>query len=514
MAVAATTKPAGKARAAKANVMNAAPAGFLDCCRGLIEGGHVQPAREQLEAYLRKAPLSAEAIVMLAQVAAASGDAEGARARLLEADMARPGFLPGRLLQAELLASEDDLEGALAVLFQTAEWHPTEASVLQEIAALTRDRSDYLRLRRQWLSARLNGLSAPGGARAVAKAAALVDDFQAATDIYRWLISKQLGRIAADKAKNVVRPPKVSAGRLGEGKGTQALADLKTLLDKAKIPFFLISGTLLGYLRDGRMLPGDKDIDVGVFQQDYDHARLVKAFRRSPLFTVKRLDNLDRLRIAHVNGVWIDVFPHYREGDLIWHDGTASRWSNTPFEIGEMKVGAATYAVPQPPERYLDENYGDWRTPNAMFDVRYEAPNAQVRSPEYLNLLVYIRVFEGLTSYRWDVVAKYAADFPALFQTDAVLDRARAEGETITAFLAAQEQALRQGLTPPRFPEAATARRAQSDASTTASTSTAAPGAEANSLPAPPARKNPNHVRVAKWFIKRWRRVFGAPTRS
>lgn len=507
MALAARSAPTGTgANETKPVVTGSPPPSFLDCCRELIERGHLKPAREQLEAYLRKTPLSAEAMVMLAQVKAGAGDVEGARVHLLAADMARPGYLGGRLLQAELLAAEGDLDAALDVLFQTAQWHPLEAIVLQEIAALTRDRSDYLRLRRQWMAARMEGLESASGARATAKAAALVNDFPAATDIYRWLISEQLQRIAEDKAADLIRPAKISTGRLGEGKGLQALADLKSLLDKTKTPFFLISGTLLGFLRDGRMLPGDKDIDVGVFREDYDHARLLEAFRRSPLFIVKRLDNLDRLRVAHVNGVWVDIFPHYREGDLIWHDGTVSRWSNTPFEIGEMKVGAATYAVPEPPERYLDENYGDWRTPNSMFDVRYEAPNAQVRSPDYMNLMVYIRVFEGLVSHRWDVVAKYAADFPDLFQADPVLERARAEGVTLTTHLAAREQALRQGQTPPRLPEAVVAARIVKAQKRQARVQGAAEDA--------PARRNPNHVRVAKWFIKRWRRLFGNQAQS
>jgi hypothetical protein len=380
-----------------------------------------------------------------------------------------PDSLPARLLEAEARVADGAISAARDLLHQTAEVHPTSVRVLQELTALVQTPTDYERLRRQWLRGRMRGLTAPGGGRTVAKAATLIDDFAAATEIYRWLIDTEIGRVATEMAAGLVRPAKRAAGRVGRGRGEQALADLKALLDDAGTPFFLISGTLLGYLREGQLLSDDKDIDVGVFQHDYDQARLTDAFRRSPLFDVKRLDDGDRLRVAHVNGVWIDVFPHYRQGDRIWHDGTVSRWWNTPFEIGSMTINGTDYAVPDPPERYLDENYGDWRVPNAMFDVRYEAPNAEVRSPQQLELMVYTRTLEGLLANRWEVVAKYGADFPELFASDSVLQRATRISREAEDRMAIQSVV------------AVKAAR----------------------------RRKPNHVRVAKWFVKRWRRLTG-----
>ena len=43
------------------------------------------------------------------------------------------------------------------------------------------------------------------------------------------------------------------------------LKDIKEVLDKNSIPFWLEDGTMLGAVRDGRMIPWDHDIDLGSF---------------------------------------------------------------------------------------------------------------------------------------------------------------------------------------------------------------------------------------------------------
>lgn len=48
------------------------------------------------------------------------------------------------------------------------------------------------------------------------------------------------------------------------------LKDIKEIFDKANITFWLDWGTLLGAVRDKKIIPWDKDMDLGVFDSDYN----------------------------------------------------------------------------------------------------------------------------------------------------------------------------------------------------------------------------------------------------
>ena len=107
--------------------------------------------------------------------------------------------------------------------------------------------------------------------------------------------------------------------------------------------------------------------------------------------------------------MWIDVFPHYMEDNKRWHDGTATRWWNTPFELKTTDFLGIQQYVPDNPELYLDENYGDWRTPNPFFDARIDAPNAEVTDPEHFVSLLYFGL-EGSIRAGKDVMRRRYID--------------------------------------------------------------------------------------------------------
>lgn len=114
---------------------------------------------------------------------------------------------------------------------------------------------------------------------------------------------------------NLATPPKYT-----DEKAAKALSDLKRYLDKAQIPFFLISGTLLGCIRENKLLGHDKDIDIGVWE-DQTLENLQDIFRKSGCFYTLPIYSPDILVIRHVNGITIDIFIHYREQNSYWHAG-------------------------------------------------------------------------------------------------------------------------------------------------------------------------------------------------
>ncbi|MCW4454300.1 hypothetical protein OK348_05780 [Flavobacterium sp. MXW15] len=163
-----------------------------------------------------------------------------------------------------------------------------------------------------------------------------------------------------------------------------ALLDLRHDLDAQGIDIFLISGTLLGCIREGKILGHDKDIDVGVFETT-DIDRLSEVLRSTGRFKELPVSKGRVLRFKHANGVMIDVFVHFREKDLIWHQGQKSTWWNSEFGLASTDFLGASFKIPSPADRYLLENYGDWRTPAPDFETFTDTPNMVASDPRELS---------------------------------------------------------------------------------------------------------------------------------
>ncbi|HHQ4691769.1 TPA: tetratricopeptide repeat protein [Aeromonas veronii] len=173
-------------------------------------------------------------------------------------------------------------------------------------------------------------------------------------------------------SRNKPSPPNFSRVR-----AERALLDLKKILDKNNIEFFLVSGTLLGCVREGRILSHDKDADIGVWD-DTNKDILMSVFRTSGLFYVQASRSEHVIRVKHVNGTAIDVFVHYREPDNYWHGGVKLKWSNTPFKLVKYPFLGSFFNIPENFDLYLKENYGDWKTPQKTFDSSTDTTNATI----------------------------------------------------------------------------------------------------------------------------------------
>ena len=75
------------------------------------------------------------------------------------------------------------------------------------------------------------------------------------------------------------------------------------------------------------------------------------------------------------NGTVIDIFIHYEQDGAVWHGTDVHKWTNSPFELSDTAVLAHTFFIPSEPERYLDENYGDWKRPVLFWDYSFDTPN-------------------------------------------------------------------------------------------------------------------------------------------
>lgn len=174
-----------------------------------------------------------------------------------------------------------------------------------------------------------------------------------------------------------------------------ALNDLKRGMDQADTPFFLISGTLLGCVRDGAIIGHDKDIDVGVMEDDkLDKSRVHDALAKLGVFSVKPYQNPALLRLQHANGVMIDLFWHRREDGLIIHEGMKSKWWNSDFQLEQVDFLGNEYLKPVNHDRYLCENYGDWRTPDSEFETFVDTPNMIITNTHEILWYFYCKILE------------------------------------------------------------------------------------------------------------------------
>ena len=131
---------------------------------------------------------------------------------------------------------------------------------------------------------------------------------------------------------------------------------------------------------------------------------MIELFTRDPRFDLDLHPQTQKVGLRHRGGAPIDIFRFYREGDVIWHDGVFVRWRNSPFTVARRDVGGQALPLPADPERYLTENYGDWRTPDPQFDAfTDDAPNLEVTWPEYQRMHLLRRAYERLA---WPVTPR------------------------------------------------------------------------------------------------------------
>ncbi|NRB56316.1 MAG: LicD family protein [Salinicola sp.] len=165
--------------------------------------------------------------------------------------------------------------------------------------------------------------------------------------------------------------------RRWQEKAGLALAQLKEDLAQHDIDFFLVSGTLLGCVREGTILGHDTDIDVGVMPE-VNMKSLRSAIKNSRRFKLQEIISENTLYVVHPNGVKIDLFRHYIENEKLYHGGIKCRWWNTPFELETTQFLGSEYRAPKNYDIYLTENYGDWRTPVVEFETFLDTPNMEV----------------------------------------------------------------------------------------------------------------------------------------
>jgi tetratricopeptide (TPR) repeat protein len=226
--------------------------------------------------------------------------------------------------------------------------------------------------------------------------------------------------------------PRASASprerRFDSGAAGRALFALQDALAAAGVRCFLNGGTALGCVRESDFIAFDHDIDVGVLPGT-EPAQVIDALETAKDLRFDYYDTwLDRvLRVRFVSSARIggDIFFYHEDEDGFWcgvqRGPLAIRWRDSRFDLAPMQFRGRTVLVPDPVERYLTENYGNWRTPDPYHIPAFSAPNVIGGYGIMARCVAYSYLGKAIALGDMACVKRYSADILARDPDDALI---------------------------------------------------------------------------------------------
>ncbi len=163
------------------------------------------------------------------------------------------------------------------------------------------------------------------------------------------------------------------------------LKDVTEVMEKHNIRYWIDFGTLLGIVREGRLLPWDDDMDFSMDEKDrqkmheivmpeikkrgyriytkYHHLENDDVLKKGEYRTFVVRNNRWKFFRGHVK---IDIFVMYEKGDyLYWYEiGNKHRLPKKLVEkLDTIDFKGKAYYKPADHDSYLTYHYGDWREP-------------------------------------------------------------------------------------------------------------------------------------------------------
>lgn len=179
-----------------------------------------------------------------------------------------------------------------------------------------------------------------------------------------------------------------------ESLAIKLLKSTTEILDQLNIPYWLEGGTLLGAVRDQKLIPWDHDLDIGIkFTNNKEISLLIRLLKKQ--FIVRSLTfandpkiwKLGKYRILKVyikkssfkrTNLCLDIFLYYKghikdKGEVyqyvVW--GKNAYHSTEYFDtLNEIYFYGLKVKIPSNPENFLQIKYGtDWKTPKKKWNV-------------------------------------------------------------------------------------------------------------------------------------------------
>ena len=180
-----------------------------------------------------------------------------------------------------------------------------------------------------------------------------------------------------------------------EKKAVKFMHENVEVMNKAGIDFWIEGGTLLGSLRDQKLIPWDHDLDFGMkYKSEAQMKQLIRKLRRHFYVSVRsfpktsKIWHLGNYRVLKIfprknwffkEDLCLDLFVYY-EGTLPGKDEKVYKyvvWDRNAYHrkeffdtIDTLKFYGGQVPVPATAEKFIEVKYGqDWRTPIKEWNV-------------------------------------------------------------------------------------------------------------------------------------------------
>ena len=256
-----------------------------------------------------------------------------------------PDFVPALVEMGQALSQQNDLEGASPILERALELAPDSPTVHLVFGVMKQ------------------------------KAGELPE----AIEHFRYALELRIAHPTKNNKTSAVRQD------FDKPSTEELMWDTLSLLAKSGVHAFAAYGTLLGLVRDGGLLPFDKDIDFGIPYCEMEKARQCLESNGWIVSNVKNMTN--PLAFWHpVKGITLDlsgfvVDPSTGETFTgFWMSNIPYEWArNTKYLPIDLRKGVSPTGQPiwvlQDPEEWLEVIYGDWTVPDPYFDTVIAAKN-------------------------------------------------------------------------------------------------------------------------------------------
>uniref|UniRef100_A0A1A8BYH6 Fukutin n=1 Tax=Nothobranchius kadleci TaxID=1051664 RepID=A0A1A8BYH6_NOTKA len=149
------------------------------------------------------------------------------------------------------------------------------------------------------------------------------------------------------------------------------------------VPFWISSGTCLGWFRQCNIISYSQDVDIGIFISDF-RPDIVAAFRDAGLSLKHKFGKVeDSLELSFLSDdVKLDIFFFYKHEGVMWNGGTQAKSGRkfkyvfAPFTLCWAELLEVKVRVPCETLDYVMANYGVfWNVPVRSWDWKTSPRN-------------------------------------------------------------------------------------------------------------------------------------------